>query len=157
MPGYSKEQQLGLVKAGTKEAKDLLKRAFKREPRQKKKQDSLVVKAQRVFNAAIRRRDHGKPCINCCKHRTLQAGHLYPTSTHPHLRFDEINTNGECKQCNYFNPQSHQEGYRPNLIKKVGLKAVQELDQRAAIRHGHDKMDRLYLEAIIEIYKDKYK
>lgn len=147
---YSKEHQ---VRAGTKEAKDLMKRAFggKREYTPKKP-DSLLVKAQRIFNAWIRKRDAGKPCINCGKPRTLQAGHFFPTSTHSWLRFDEDNVHGECKQCNYFNSQSHSYGYRNNLVKKIGKERFDALELRAAIKQTMHNAKFIYQEII-----DKYK
>ena len=144
---YSKEQQL--YKAGTPEAKDLLNRSFGRNREiRPKKADSLLSKAQRVFNKWIRKRDEGKPCINCGKYRTLQAGHLYPTSTHSWLRFDEENTNGECKQCNYYNSQSHQAGYRPNLEGKIGRPRMAALDKKAALKVTIHDTRSLYTEII---------
>jgi len=147
---YSKEHQ---IRSGTKEAKDLMKRAFggKREYKPKKP-DSLLAKAQRLFNAYIRKRDEGQPCINCGKPRTLQAGHFYPTSTHSWLRFDEDNCHGECKQCNYYNSQSHAFGYRPNLARKIGKERFEALEVRAALKQTmHDS--KFIYEQIIEKYK----
>jgi hypothetical protein len=150
---YSKERQTGRVMAGTKEAKDLLQRSFgrNREPKEKKP-DSLLAKAQRIFNAWIRKRDEGKPCINCGKMRTLQAGHFYPTSTHSWLRFDEDNVHGECKQCNYFNSQSHAYGYAPNLRKKIGSERFEALEKRASLKVTVHDAKFIYQE-IIEKYK----
>lgn len=147
---YSKEHQ---VRAGTKEAKDLMKRSFggKREYKPKK-QDSLLVKAQRIFNAYIRKRDEGKPCINCNKMRTLQAGHFYPTSTHSWLRFDEDNVHGECKQCNYFNSQSHAYGYRVNLAHRIGKERFEALEVRAALKQTMHDAKFIY-EEVIKRYK----
>lgn len=147
---YSKDHQ---IRAGSKEAKELLKRSFgrSREPKTKK-QDSLLVKAQRIFNAWIRRRDEGQPCINCGKYRKLQAGHFYPTSTHSWLRFDEDNTNGECLQCNFYNSQSHAFGYRVNLIKKIGQERFDALEKRASLKVTvHDA--KFVYEEIIKQYK----
>lgn len=147
---YSKEHQ---VRAGTKEAKALLSRAFGRKREYApKKPDSLLVKAQRIFNAWIRRRDEGKPCINGGKMRTLQAGHFYPTSTHSWLRFDEDNVHGECKQCNYFNSQSHSYGYAVNLRKKIGNERFEALEKRASMKVTvHDA--KFIYQDIIEKYK----
>lgn len=122
----------------------------------KNKSVSQLIKiAQRHFNAFIRQRDHGKPCINCGNFSDLQCGHFYPTSTHSSLRFDEINCNGECLRCNYYNSQSHAYLYRNNLIKKVGQKSFERLELKANMcRRGH-KWDRFTLIDIIEKYKNK--
>ena len=150
---YSKERQTGRVMAGTKEAKDLMKLAFGGKKEFKpKKPDSLLVKAQRIFNAWIRKRDEGKPCINCGHPRTLQAGHFYPTSTHSHLRFDEDNVHGECKQCNYYNSQSHAYKYRVNLERKIGKERFEDLEKRAALRVTVHNAKFIYQDII-----DKYK
>lgn len=110
-------------------------------------------KAQVKFNAFIRKRDEGKPCINCGKYKKLQAGHFFPTSTHPHLRFNEDNVHGEDLQCNYYNSQSHSYGYRVNLIKRIGQERFNALEFLANRKVGN-KPDRfLYIE-IIEKYKN---
>ena len=116
----------------------------------------LLDKAQRLFNAFIRERDNGQPCINCGHYRELQAGHFYPTSTYPALRFNEHNTNGECLQCNFYNSQSHAYGYRVNLEKKIGTQAFKDLELLAArskVRNGKRAwLFYLYVETI-----EKYK
>jgi len=99
---------------------------------------------------AIRKRDSGLPCINCGQYKTLQAGHFYPTSTHPHLRFHEDNVHGEDLQCNYYNSQSHSYGYRNNLIKKIGQERFDALELLSKRKVGN-KPDRfLYIEVIIK-------
>ena len=115
----------------------------------------LLKIAQRHFNAFIRERDKGPPCINCGACRTLQAGHLFPTSTYSGLRFDEYNVNGECLQCNYYNSQSHAYGYKVNLMRKIGHDKFTELEIRAGmVKRGH-RWDRFTLENIINKYKPK--
>ena len=110
----------------------------------------LKTKAQTAFNKWIRERDKGLPCINCGKFRPLQAGHLFPTSTYPHLRFSEWNTNGECLQCNYFNSQSHAYGYRVNLIKKIGIENFEALEMFSKLR-GKGKLSRFdYIDVILK-------
>ena len=113
---------------------------------------NLKKKAQIVFNAWIRKRDEGKPCINCGRYTKLQAGHFFPTSTHNYLRFHEHNTNGECLHCNYFNSQSHSYGYRVNLEKKLGKEDFDKLMQLGE-RKIQVKDDRFYFIEIIEKYK----
>ena len=109
-------------------------------------------KAQDVFNKWIRQRDKDLPCINCGKYTTLQAGHFYPTSAFPHLRFNEHNTNGECLSCNYYNSQSHAYGYKPNLIKKIGQENFDKLELLSKMR-VFAKDNLFYFQEIIKKYK----
>jgi hypothetical protein len=113
---------------------------------------NLKKKAQIVFNAWIRKRDEGQPCINCGRYTKLQSGHFFPTSTHNYLRFHEHNANGECLQCNYFNSQSHSYGYRVNLEKKLGKEDFDKLMQLGE-RKIQVKDDRFFFIEIIEKYK----
>lgn len=116
----------------------------------------LIKIATRHFNAWIRERDKGKPCINCGQYRTLEAGHLYPTSTYSGLRFNELNTNGECKQCNYYDSQSHAYKYKPNLIKRIGEVSFAHLEISASsYKRVNHKWTRFELIEIIEKYKNR--
>lgn len=113
---------------------------------------ALKLKAIKVFNAYIRERDKDQPCINCGKYKTLQAGHYYAAGKFNALRFNEDNVNGECLSCNYYNSQSHAQGYLPNLIKKIGKERVEQLEYIAqATRSWKD--NRFEFIAVIEKYK----
>jgi hypothetical protein len=114
----------------------------------------LTAKAQKVFNAYIRKRDSEDgyfTCISCGQTKTtdlMDAGHYVPVKGSSALRFDEYNVNGECKACNGFD-QFHLIGYRRNLIDKVGERKVMELE------HQHrliKKWSRTELNEIIETY-----
>lgn len=114
----------------------------------------LADRAQTHFNRHIRERDSHLPCINCgnfcTKKNPMQAGHFYPVSTHPWLRFDPDNVHGECLRCNFYDSQSHAFGYRPNLIKKIGQEAFDALELRAQTRNSI-KNDRFaYIEIILQ-------
>lgn len=93
----------------------------------------LTAKAQKVFNAYIRKRDSDNgyfTCISCGQTKDttqMDAGHYVPVKGSSALRFDEYNVNGECKSCNGFD-QFHLIGYRRNLINKVGERKVMELE-----------------------------
>lgn len=114
----------------------------------------LIKIAQRHFNAFIRKRDEGKPCINCGKYRKLQCGHYYPTSTYSGLRFNEYNCAGECLACNYYNSQSHSYGYRVNLEQRIGKEKFDALElSAAAYKRSGKKWTRFELLEIIEKYK----
>lgn len=114
----------------------------------------LTAKAQKVFNAYIRKRDSEDgyfTCISCGQTKTtdlMDAGHYVPVKGSSALRFDEYNVNGECKACNGFD-QFHLIGYRRNLIDKVGERKVMELEyQHRLIK----KWTRTELNEIIEKY-----
>lgn len=78
----------------------------------------------------------------------MQAGH-YMAGTNSSVRFHELNVNGECETCNCFDP-NHLVGYRKNLIDKIGLEAVEQLEIEA---HKPHKWDRQELLDIIKKYK----
>jgi hypothetical protein len=86
---------------------------------------------QTAFNAWIRVRDAGLPCISCGRPASWQgqwdAGHYRSRGSSPALRFDPSNVNKQCGPCNV-----HLSGnlipYRVNLIKKVGLPEVERLE-----------------------------
>ena len=95
----------------------------------------LTAKAQKVFNAYIRKRDSENgyfTCISCGQTKDvsqMDAGHYVPVKGSSALRFDEYNVNGECISCNGFN-DFHLVGYRKNLIDKIGERKVMELESQ---------------------------
>lgn len=112
----------------------------------------LKLKAIRLFNAFIRERDKDQPCISCGG-AVQQAGHFYSAGHHNHLRFDEDNCHGQCVRCNYF-LSGNLLNYRIGLEKKIGQKAMGELDLKAKMRFAH-KDDRFTLIDIIQKYGRK--
>lgn len=93
----------------------------------------LTAKAQKVFNAYIRRRDSENgyfTCISCGKTlpiENMNAGHYVPQKNSSFLRFNEFNVNGECQYSNGFD-EFHLIGYRKNLINKIGQDMVDWLE-----------------------------
>lgn len=85
--------------------------------------------AQAAFNAFVRVRDQGEPCISCQRHHQGQyhAGHYRTTKAAPQLRFNLFNVFKQCQPCN-----AHLSGniteYRINLVKKVGAERVQWIE-----------------------------
>ena len=85
--------------------------------------------AQTAFNAWIRARDEGLPCISCGRHHQGQwhAGHYLSTGARPELRFTESNVHRQCAPCN-----THLSGnavlYRIGLINRIGSDAVEWLE-----------------------------
>lgn len=122
----------------------------------------LLKQAEDKFNAYIRFRDDKGGyyvCISCNSTKAIttdgsyHAGHYLSAGHHSYTRFNELNVNGQCLQCNYF-LSGNLIKYRENLIKKIGEPAVFELE---AFKNFSMKWDRLELIAIIETYKLKLK
>lgn len=112
----------------------------------------LIQKVQNEFNKYIRNRDKDKTCISCsCA--VSEAGHYYSAGHHTALRFNEVNTNGQCTRCNCF-LHGNLIHYRNGLIKRYGQQAVDLLDS-AATRHPVHKWSRTELNILYVIYKTK--
>lgn len=95
-----------------------------------------IKEAQTEFNAYIRLRDAGQPCICCgrtASDRDLitgsrwDAGHYRSTGSAGHLRFNEDNVHRQLVVCN-----RHGAGravdYRIGLIARIGLARVEALE-----------------------------
>lgn len=85
---------------------------------------------QKSFNAWIRARDAGQPCISCGTTADVQycAGHYRTTAAAPELRFEPLNVHLQCnRNCN-MGQSGNLLGYRPRLIEKIGLEAVEWLE-----------------------------
>ena len=89
----------------------------------------LRAEAQKEFNAYIRARDHGLPCISCGRRHEGQwhAGHFLTTAAHPELRYEPKNCHLQCQPCN-----THLSGniveYRKGLIARYGPALVEWLE-----------------------------
>lgn len=115
---------------------------IKKKPLPKRKRQpstrTLIVKLDKVFSLYIRLRD-SKPfgykafkCISCGKIKPFSkadCGHYYSRAKMS-TRFDEENCNSECSCCNRFSAD-HLDGYRENLIKKIGQQRFDLLRVRA--------------------------
>ena len=90
-----------------------------------KKKPDLKAKLDKEFSLFIRLRD-AMPngyfrCISCGQIKPFEqadCGHYF-SRTHLATRFDENNCHAECRHCNRFKAD-HLEGYRVNLIAKIG-------------------------------------
>lgn len=113
-----------------------------------------VQDAQTAFNAYIRKRDEGKPCISCQRMHEgqMQAGHYLSAGAHPEMRFNEDNCHLQCVPCN-----NHLSGnivrYRPNLVNKIGAEKVEWLEGP----HEPQKWTIDQLKEIQQEYKAKLK
>jgi hypothetical protein len=88
-------------------------------------------RAQTAFNAWIRIRDRGQPCISCgctLENRKVDAGHYRTVGAMAALRFEPLNCHSQCVPCN-----QHRSGnileYRLGLIKRIGLEKVEWLEK----------------------------
>lgn len=96
----------------------------------------LLKEAQIAFNAFIRARDEGKPCI-CCGRPMIQssglsshnidAGHYRSVGSAPHLRFHEQNCHAQLVQCNRYGA-GRAVDYRLGLVERIGLANVEALE-----------------------------
>jgi hypothetical protein len=111
----------------------------------------LTAKAQKVFNAYIRQRDEGLPCISCGSYNGNQAGHYFSVKGFSALRFNEWNIHLQCAGCNMYK-HGNQAMYRIGLVERIGEKAVKELEQEA-VHNRIKKWQRTELNEIIERYK----
>ena len=135
-----------------------VEKAAKAELRQRKMEVKPIGywmrRAQSAFNAWVRARDYGQPCISCGRHHQGQhhAGHYRPAGSNPELRFEPDNCHLQCAPCN-----SHLSGnltaYRPALIAKIGLERVEFLEGT----HEPKRYRREDYQAIEAEYKAKLK
>jgi hypothetical protein len=119
----------------------------------------LIKEAQHAFNAFVRARDSGKPCV-CCGMPlgtgevggSFDCGHYRSTGSASHLRFHEDNAHGQRKVCNRYGA-GRAVDYRIGLIARIGLERVEALE----MDNTPHKWEREELIAIKEKYKAKLK
>lgn len=109
----------------------------------------LLAKTQIVFNKFIRERDRDKGCISCGAEVT-EAGHYYSQGHHSALRFNEINTNGQCTRCNRF-LHGNLINYRFGLGRRYKKSKIDLLDA-VGTRNPVKKWTRFELEELIKLY-----
>lgn len=93
----------------------------------------LIPRVQDAFNAWVRERDHGLPCISCGRHEheikndpcggTWDCGHFLTRGAHPELRFEPLNAHRQCKRCNSFK-SGNATRYEEYLIARIGADKV---------------------------------
>lgn len=117
---------------------------FKRNPNTKleskgikstKKKQTITEQLDLVFSKYIRLRDSGlngyTVCISCGKtffFDQMQCGHYF-TRRHMSTRWDEDNCHSQCVFCNC-HEHGNLEGYKPNLIEKIGQERYDALCER---------------------------
>jgi len=102
--------------------------AFRAVVKAKTRSDHLA-ELQDAFNAWVRLRDAGQPCISCGRPYgdRWHAGHYRSVGSEPSLRFEPDNVHLQCPPCN-LHLCGNQAPYRVNLVKKIGLERIEWLD-----------------------------
>lgn len=124
-----------------------------------KPRGKLIAEAQTAFNAFIRARDAGLPCI-CCGRPfepekpggSADAGHYLSRGAAPHLRFEENNCFAQRKNCNRPGGTTRQ-AFRTGVVARIGLAAVEDLEADTTVR----KWTSDDLRAIRALYVQKLK
>lgn len=135
-------------KADTRQRKEALKRI-----------PDYIKEAQIAFNAFIRERDKGLPCICCGQPLGVDsvgggydAGHYRSTGSASHLRFNESNVHAQRKYCNRYGA-GRAVDYRIGLIQRIGLERVEALESS----NQPHKWTREELKEITQTYRKKLK
>lgn len=127
-----------------KERKAKEARAEHRAAKERVKTRSQWLKeAQTAFNAYIRARDEGLPCISCGQYVSdadlltgsrMDAGHYRSTGSSPELRFEESNCHAQCVKCNRY-LSGVAADYRIGLIQRIGVERVEWLEGPQEPKH----------------------
>lgn len=134
------------------------KKKVKEERGQTKKKSDRLLKlelAKITFNAFIRERDRGKPCICCGKPlgENYQAGHAFSGGGHSNVLFDEDNVHAQRFDCNNDRAGNVTE-YFVRLEKHLGATGFELLRARAYEAKSWTVEE---LDAIIKYYREKTK
>lgn len=142
---------LAAIQRKRKEAK--LAREDRQKTRERKERlktrADYAADAQKAFNAWIRERDAGQPCISCGTTSDVQfcAGHYRTVGACPELRYEPLNVHRQCnKNCNLEKSGNIVE-YRIRLVQKIGADKVAWLE-------GPHEPKRYTVEDLKEITKE---
>ncbi|CAN7494168.1 recombination protein NinG [Acidovorax sp. LjRoot74] len=119
----------------------------------------LIAEAQAAFNAYIRARDEGQPCICCGKPfepmkpgGSVDAGHFRSRGAAGHLRFNEDNCFAQRKNCNRPGGATYA-AFRAGVVARIGEERVAALEaDNTPCKWMHDQ-----LRAIRDTYRAKLK
>ncbi|MFK3794748.1 recombination protein NinG [Pseudomonas sp. NPDC088444] len=109
---------------------DVERREIKARKEKLKSRADHLKDTQKAFNAWIRERDAGQPCISCGTTADVQycAGHYRTTAAAPELRFEPLNVHLQCnRNCN-MGQSGNLLGYRPRLLEKIGAEKLAWLE-----------------------------
>ena len=108
------------------------------------------------FQIYIRQRDKDLPCISCNKSDAKwDAGHYLKAEIYTKLIFNEDNVHKQCSYCNLQLAGNLIE-YRKNLVKRIGINKVQELEDMADLSRSY-KFTKDELITLAKNYKLKIK
>lgn len=118
-----------------------------------------MAEAQTAFNAYVRERDAGRPCISCdslpsdgdlITGSRWDAGHYRSVGACPELRFEPLNVHRQCVKCNR-NLSGNAVEYRIRLVKRIGPDQVDWLEGP----HQPQRLNIEDLQAIKATYRQK--
>ena len=117
--------------------------------------ESLIDTLVFIFHRYIRARDRGKPCPSCGSvwSAEFQAGHYHSAGANSSVRFNEVNVNGQCVECNS-GSNFDKERYWNTLQKRWSI------DKLSAMEEERTRVKRWSEEEIRELtkyYKEKLK
>jgi hypothetical protein len=101
-----------------------------------KTRKELTAEAQKAFNAYVRLRDHGRPCICCGAAMNwvsdkpggeIDAGHYLSIGSAPELRFDGANVHAQRKSCNRPGG-AKREAFRSHMLLRIGYAELARLE-----------------------------
>lgn len=122
------ERKAKQEKAYQAQAKKQLHAETKARKEKLKSRSQWANDAQTAFNAFIRERDRGLPCISSGRFTgKMNAGHYLSRGAHPELRFHEDNCHLQSEKDNSY-LSGNQAEYRHRLIEKIGLERVEWLE-----------------------------
>lgn len=113
------------------------RKAIKARKEKLKGRAEYMREAQAAFNAWVRERDAGLPCISCGTTADVQyaAGHYRTTQAAPELRFEPLNVHRQCnRNCNMGKSGNLIE-YRIGLVERIGADKVAWLEGPHAPKH----------------------
>lgn len=124
-----------------------------------KRLPDLIAEAQAAFNAFIRARDEGQPCICCGKPfepmkpgGSIDAGHFRSRGAAGHLRFNEDNCFAQRKNCNRPGGTTYA-AFRAGVVARIGEARVTALEaDNTPHKWTHDE-----LRGIRDTYRAKLK
>jgi hypothetical protein len=128
----------------TKREREYRKSSAEARDRLKTRSD-WIKEAQAAFNAYVRERDAGRPCVSCGNSTgaKMNAGHYRTTKAAPNLRFNLKNCHIQCEHCNSW-LSGNLISYRQALLSRFGSQYVEWLEsQNETRRYDVDYLKRL--------------
>lgn len=168
--GYAEAQAAKAERAEAKKARAAAKveRAeTKKRLRELRPLREFLAEAQAAFNAWVRARDEGLPCISCGELHPPElgpggawdAGHFLSRGAHPEKRFMEDNVHRQCKVCNGGSAKSPAKAltvsqrYAIELQRRIGPERYAKLLEPIPVA----KWTREQLTEITTTYRAKFK